>query len=204
MTATLTPVEQKDETLVIHFGSVLKNMNEDEFYDFCMLNPDLNLELSSEGDLVIMPPTGMKSGNRNLKLIVAFGIWAEKDGTGLGFDSSTLFSLPNGAKRSPGLAWVKKERWEALSEKEQERFSPLCPDFVVELRSPSDSVKSLQKKMEEYAANGAQLGWLIDPFERKVYVYRPGAEVEVLEDPETISGEPLLRGFTLDVRALWD
>lgn len=204
MTATLTPVEQKDGTLVIHFGSVLKNMSEDEFFEFCMRNPDLNLELNSEGDLIIVPPTGGKTGIRNFKLTGSLGLWAEKDGTGVGFDSSTLFSLPNGAKRSPDAAWVKKERWEALSEKEQERFSPLCPDFVVELRSPSDSVKSLQKKMEEYAANGAQLGWLIDPFERKVYVYRPGAEVEVLEDPETISGEPLLRGFALDVRALWD
>jgi Uma2 family endonuclease len=204
MTATLTPVEQKDGTLVIHFGSVLKNMSEDEFYDFCMRNPDLNLEVSSEGDLVVMPPTGMKSGNRNFELIGRFAAWAQQDGTGKGFDSSTLFSLPNGAKRSPDLAWVKKERWEALSEKEQERFSPLCPDFVVELRSPSDSVKRLQKKMEEYVANGAQLGWLIDPFERKVYVYRPGAQPEVLEDPEAVSGEPLLRGFALDVKALWD
>jgi Uma2 family endonuclease len=204
MTATLTPVEQKDEALVIRFGPVLKNMSEDEFFELCMRNPDLNLELSSEGDLIIVPPTGGKTGIRNFKLTGSLGLWAEKDGTGVGFDSSTLFSLPNGAKRSPDAAWVKKERWEALTEKEQERFSPLCPDFVVELRSPSDSVKRLQKKMEEYIANGAQLGWLIDPFEKKVYVYRPRAEVEVLEDPETLSGEPLLRGFALDARALWD
>jgi Uma2 family endonuclease len=201
MTATLTPAEERDEALVIHLA---RKWDEDEFYDFCMLNEDLNVELSSEGDLIVMPPTGMKTGNRNAKLTIRFGLWAEKDGTGETFDSSSMFCLPNGAKRSPDLSWIKKERWEALSEKEQEKFSPICPDFVVELRSPSDSVKRLQKKMEEYIENGAQLGWLLDPSERKVYVYRPGTEIEVLEDPETISGEPLLRGFTLDVWALWD
>lgn len=202
MTATLTPpTEERDEALVLHLG--LK-MDADEFYDFCMRHEDLNLELSREGDLIIVPPTGGKTGRRNSKLAVRFGLWAEKDGTGETFDSSSMFSLPNGAKRSPDLSWVKKERWEALSEKEQERFSPICPDFVVELRSPSDALKRLQKKMEEYVENGAQLGWLLDPSARKVYVYRPGAEVEVLEDPEAVSGEPLLRGFTLDVRALWE
>jgi Uma2 family endonuclease len=169
-----------------------------------MRHEDLNLELSSEGDLIIVPPTGMKTGNRNAKLTARFVLWAEKDGTGETFDSSSMFSLPNGAKRSPDLSWLKKERWEALSEEEQEKFSPVCPDFAVELRSPSDSIKRLQKKMEEYIENGAQLGWLLDPSTRRVYVYRPGAEVEVLEDPETISGEPLLRGFTLDMCALWE
>ena len=202
MTATLTPTtDERDEALVLHLGW---RMDADEFYDFCMRHEDLNLELSSEGDLIIVPPTGMTTGSRNFKLAVAFGAWAEKDGTGVGFDSSSMFSLPNGAKRSPDLCWIRKERWEALGEKERERFSPICPDFVVELRSPSDSLERLQKKMEEYAANGAQLGWLIDPSARKVYVYRPGAGPEVLEDPEAVSGEPLLRGFTLDVRALWE
>ncbi|HEX8499959.1 MAG TPA: Uma2 family endonuclease [Pyrinomonadaceae bacterium] len=202
MTATLTPpTEERDEALVLHLGW---KMSGDEFYDFCMRHEDLNLELSSEGDLIIVPPTGGKTGRRNSKLAVRFGLWAEKDGTGETFDSSSMFSLPNGAKRSPDLSWVKKERWEALSEGERERFSPVCPDFVVELRSPSDSLKRLQKKMEEYVENGAQLGWLLDPSTRRVYVYRAGAEAEVLEDPEAVSGEPLLRGFALDVRALWD
>lgn len=201
MTATLTPTEERDGTLVLHLA---RRWDEDEFYNFCVLNEDLNVELSSEGDLIIVPPTGMKTGKRNFELIGNFAVWAKRDGTGVGFDSSSMFSLPNGAKRSPDLSWIKKERWEALSEKEQEKFSPICPDFVVELRSPSDSLKRLQKKMEEYVANGAQLGWLLDPSARKVYVYRPGAEVEVLDDPETVSGEPLLRGFTLDVRAIWE
>lgn len=201
MTATLTPTEEKDEALVLHFG---KKMSADEFYDFCMLNRDLNLELTSEGDLIIMPPTGMKTGNRNFELTGSFALWTRQDGTGVGFDSSSLFSLPNGAKRSPDLCWIRKERWEALTKKEQEKFSPICPDFVVELRSPSDSLKRLQKKMEEYIENGAQLGWLIDPMKKTVYVYRPQAAVEILDNPDTISGEPLLPSFTLDVRALWN
>ena len=202
MTATLTPTtEERDEALVLHLG--LK-MSGDEFYDFCMRHEDLNLELSREGDLIIVPPTGGKTGNRNSKLTARIVLWAEKDGTGVTFDSSSMFSLPNGAMRSPDASWIKKERWDALSEKEQEKFSPICPDFVVELRSPSDSLKRLQEKMKEYAANGAQLGGLLDPSTRRVYVYRPGAEVEILEDPEAVSGAPLLRGFTLDVRALWE
>ena len=202
MTATLTPpTEERDEALVLHLGW---KMSGDEFYDFCMRHEDLNLELSSEGDLIIVPPTGMETGKLNFELTGIFAAWVKQDGTGVGFDSSSMFSLPNGAKRSPDLCWVKKERWEALTQTEQEKFSPICPDFVVELRSPSDSLKRLQKKMEEYVENGAQLGGLLDPSTRKVYVYRPGAEVEVLEDPETVSGEPLLRGFALDVRALWD
>lgn len=204
MTATLTQAEEKTGELVIHFGPALKNMSEDEFFNFCMLNKDVNLELTSEGDLIIMPPTGGKTGHLNSELNASLVVWARKDGTGQCFDSSTMFSLPNGAKRSPDFSWVTNERWDALSEKEQEQFPPICLDFVVELRSPSDSLKRLQKKMEEYVENGAQLGWLLDPSTRKVYVYRPGAEVEDLEDPETVSGEPLLRGFTLDVRALWE
>ncbi len=204
MAATLTPTEQDTAAVVIHFNPVLNKMSEEEFYEFCMLNKDLNIELTSEGDLIIMPPTGMKTGHRNFKLAVAFGVWAEKDGTGKGFDSSTLFTLPNGAKRSPDLAWVRNERWEALTEKEQERFSPICPDFVVELRSRTDSLKTLQRKMDEYIANGAQLGWLLDPFEKKVYVYRPDSTVEVLTDPRSVSGEPLLPGFTLDVQTIWE
>lgn len=204
MTATLTPVEQKTAAVVLHFSPFLKKLTEDEFFEFCQLNKELRIELTSEGDLIVMPPTGGKTGRRNVRLTIKLGNWVEKDGTGQPFDSSTVFTLPNGAKRSPDFSWVRNERWESLTEKEQEQFPPLCPDFVVELRSRTDSLQNLQRKMEEYVANGAQLGWLIDPFERKVYVYRPGAEVEVLEDPETVSGEPLLRGFTLDVRALWD
>lgn len=204
MSTTLTPVEQSSKALVLHFSPLLKRLGEDGFFEFCMLNKDLNIELTSAGDLIIMSPTGGKTGIRNFKLIASFGAWVEKDGTGKGFDSSTVFSLPNGAKRSPDVAWVRNERWERLSEKEQEQFPPLCPDFVVELRSPSDSLRALQEKMQEYIENGAELGWLIDPFEKKVYVYRPQSAVESLDDPQTISGDPSLAGFTLDVQALWE
>ena len=151
-----------------------------------------------------MSPTGGKTGRRNAKLTVAFGVWAEKDGTGQVFDSSTLFTLPNTAKRSPDVAWVRNERWNALSPEEQDEFPPLCPDFVVELRSRTDSLRTLEEKMEEYMSNGAELGWLLDPSERRVHIYRAGAEPEVLEDPQEVSGEPLLKGFVLDVQALWD
>lgn len=204
MTATLTPTEQKSDALVIHFSLPLKKLSDDEFYEFCMANKDLNIELTSAGDLIIMPPTGLKTGNRNFKLTGRFAVWAEKDGTGQGFDSSSLFTLPNGAKRSPDVAWVRNEKWEALTKEEQQKFSRVCPDFALELRSPSDSLPMLREKMEEYVTNGAQLGWLLDPFEKKVYVYRPGEAVEVLDDPQTISGEPLLRGFVLDVQAIWE
>lgn len=204
MTATLTPTERTTGALVIHFGHVLKKMTEDEFFDFCMANKELALELTSEGDLIIMPPTGGTTGIRNFKLIAKVSLWSEADGTGYGFDSSTLFTLPNKAKRSPDVAWVRKERWESLTEKQREKFPPLCPDFVAELRSPTDSLAALQAKMEEYIANGALLGLLLDPFERKVHVYRPGVAPEILEDPETVSGEPVLRGFKLDVRAIWE
>jgi Uma2 family endonuclease len=204
MTATPTPTQQKTDALVLHFGPLLKKMSEEEFFEFCMLNKDLRIELTSTGDLIIMPPTGGKTGVRNFELNGMFWAWVKQDGTGVAFDSSTLFSLPNGAKRSPDLAWVRKERWEALTDEEQEKFSALCPDFVVELRSPSDSLKRLRQKMEEYVANGAQLGWLIDPVRKKVYIYRPQSAVEILDDPQSLSGDPLLRGFALDVRALWE
>ena len=204
MTATLTPTAQETGVLILHFGPLLKNLSDDEFFAFCQLNQELRLELTSEGDLIIMPPTGGKTGHRNFKLIGSFAAWADKDGTGKGFDSSTVFALPNGAKRSPDLAWVRNERWAALAEKEQERFPPLCPDFVVELRSPSDSLRMLQAQMEEYITNGAQLGWLLDPFEQKAYIYRPQTSVEILDNPQTIFGEPLLSGFALDVQALWE
>jgi Uma2 family endonuclease len=202
MVATLTTTER--EPVVLHFGSVLKKLTEDEFYEFCRHNDELRIELTSEGDLLLMPPTGGKTGIRNAKLIVRLGGWTEQDGTGQGFDSSTLFTLPNGAKRSPDFAWVRNERWAALSENAQEKFPPLCPDFVVELRSPTDTLKILRRKMEEYIANGAQLGWLIEPYQRKVYVYRPQTPVEELNEPQTLSGEPLLRGLRLDLQEIWD
>jgi Uma2 family endonuclease len=153
--------------LVVDFTPLATKVTDEEFDELCRLNPELQIERTSEGDLIVMAPTGGKSGRRNLKLIVAFGLWAERDGTGQAFDSSTLFSLPNGARRSPDLSWIGNDRWEALSPQQQEAFPPLCPDFVVELRSKTDRLTTLMAKMDEYIANGAQLGLLIDPLEHK-------------------------------------
>lgn len=189
--------------IVLNFQDVLEKITDDEFENLCRRNPDLQIELTKEGELVIMPPTGGETGIRNFSLIGYFFNWVEKDQNGVGFDSSTLFILPNGARRSPDLAWVKKEKWDALSEDEKKKFPPFCPDFVVELRSSSDLPGNLRAKMEEYIENGAALGWLIDPLERKVYVYRPNAEVEILENPETVSGEPLLKDFALKLAKIW-
>jgi Uma2 family endonuclease len=201
MTTTLKPTEV--DPFILHFAPVLKKINDEDFFDFCQSNPDLRIECTAEGDLIIMPPTGGETGKRNFALIGLFYAWANADGTGEGFDSSTVFTLPNGAKRSPDLAWVKRSRWNALTDKERRGFPPLCPDFVIELRSHTDSLSTLQEKMEEYIANGAQLGWLIDPIEKRFYVYRPGAQVECLTDPETVSGDPLLKGFTLSLEEIW-
>ncbi len=189
--------------VVLQLGPVWQKMSDHEFFEFCQLNRDLRIERTSEGELVIMPPTGGTTGRINHSLAMLFGVWAEADGSGVGFDSSTEFTLPNSAKRSPDLAWVRRERWDALTPQEQDEFPPLCPDFVVELRSPTDRIRVLQAKMEEYIANGATLGWLIDPVEKKVYIYRPSAEVSCLENPATVSGEPLLPGFVLDLNRLW-
>lgn len=189
--------------IVLNFQDVLKKLDDEEFEQFCRHNPDLQIELTKEGELVIMPPTGGRTGHRNFSLIGYFFNWAEKDASGVSFDSSTVFVLPNGARRSPDLAWIKNERWESLSEEEQERFPPLCPDFVVELRSRTDAISRLQAKMREYIENGADLGWLIDPQEKKIYIYRQNREVEILESPENVSGEPLLEGFVLNVKKLW-
>jgi Uma2 family endonuclease len=178
-------------------------ISDDELEELARLNRDLRIERNAEGEIIIMPPTGGNSGRRNFSLIAAFGVWEKQDGTGVAFDSSTGFFLPNGAERSPDLAWIKAARWEALTPEQRERFVPLCPDFVVEIRSPSDSLAELSAKLEEYVANGASLGWLIDPYERRIHVHRPGRVVECLAEPTEISGDPVLPGFVLATKALW-
>ena len=190
--------------VVVHFEPSKLRMDDDEYFEFCRLNPELHIERTSEGDIIVIAPTGGKTGRLNAKLIARVTIWAEEDGAGQVFDSSTEFILPNRAGRAPDVSWIENSRWDALSEKEKEQFPPLCPDFIIELRSQSDALMMLQAKMEEYIANGAQLGWLIDPLERKVHIYRHGVAPEVLDNPETVSGEPLLKGFTLNVRPIWD
>ncbi|PSF35992.1 hypothetical protein C7H19_14705 [Aphanothece hegewaldii CCALA 016] len=142
----------------------LIQLTEHQFYQLCLANPETKLELNSKGELVIMPPTGGTSGNRNIKLSTRLENWTETNQNGIAFDSSTMFRLLNGALRSPDAAWISLERWNSLSTEEQEEFPPICPDFVVELRSASDSLKSLQEKMQEYIENGTRLGWLINLF----------------------------------------
>ncbi|AKE64015.1 hypothetical protein MYAER_1663 [Microcystis aeruginosa NIES-2549] len=178
-------------------------MTEEQFYEFCLANRDLRIERSASGEVIVMPPAFSDTGNRNFNIALQLGNWSELDGTGLGFDSSAGFTLPNGATRSPDAAWIKLERWNALTEKQKASFSPICPDFVIELRSASDTVSSLQKKMEEYIANGTLLGWLIDRQNRQVYIYRPHREPEILNAPETISGDPELPGFELVMAKIW-
>jgi Uma2 family endonuclease len=202
MSATLN-ITVPDST-VVHFEPSKLRMNDEEFFEFCQLNPELRIERSSEGDITVMAPTGGTTGRQNAKLIARLTNWAEEDGTGQVFDSSTVFILPNGAGRSPDASWIRNDRWTALTPRQQQQFPPLCPDFVVELRSATDSLKLLQEKMAEYIENGAQLGWLIDPLDRRVHIYSPGARPQTLENPAEVPGEPLLRSFRLDVTSIWD
>jgi Uma2 family endonuclease len=174
-------------------------LSDEALLEFCRINRALRIERTHDGDIVIMAPTGGETGTRNFSLIGQFYVWVRRDGRGVGFDSSTGFVLPNGAERSPDVAWVRKERWEALTRDQRRKLVPLCPDFVVELVSPSDDIEELREKMREYLANGASLGWLVDPDRRSVEVYPAGGAVEVLANARTVSGEPLLPGFVLDL-----
>jgi Uma2 family endonuclease len=192
------------EPLEIDFGSLLKPINDDDFLKLSRENQDLQIEMTKDGDLIIMPGTGGLTGNRNARIIARAVVWAEQDGTGVTFDSDTIFRLPNGAKRLPDFSWIKKEKWNALTREQQEKIVPFAPDFLIELRSPTDSLTDLQAKMKEYIENGASLGWLIDLTERKIYIYHPDAEVETLENPAEISGEPLLKNFVLNLKEIWE
>jgi Uma2 family endonuclease len=174
-----------------------------EFYEFCQANRDLRIERSASGEVIIMPPAFSDTGNRNVKIVQQLANWADEDGTGEVFDSSSGFTLPNGATRSPDAAWIRQERWNGLAEEEKASFAPICPDFVVELKSSSDTLSSLKTKMEEYIANGALLGFLIERKPRQVHVYRPGREPEILENPDAVSGDPELPGFVLQMARIW-
>ena len=192
----------ENSPIVLQMRPVLE-MTDEQFFDFCQLNRDYRIERTANGEMMIMSPTGSETGNRNFKLSQQLANWTDKDGTGIGFDSSSGFRLPNGANRSPDAAWMRLEKWNSISADLQVKFAPVCPDFVVEIRSPSDSLKPLQDKLQEYIENGASLGWLIDRKNRNIYVCRPEAEVERLENQATVSGEPVLSGFTLNMEKIW-
>jgi Uma2 family endonuclease len=188
--------------LTVNLDSVIK-MTDDQFFQLCQNNRELRFERNANGELIIMSPAGGETGNRNGRLNQQLFNWTDADGTGIAFDSSTGFKLPNGADRSPDASWIKLERWDALTDEEKRKFPPICPDFVIELLSPSDSLKTTQEKMKEYIDNGVRLGILINRKSRQVEIYRPGKEVEVLDSPTTVSGEEVLKGFVLNLGMIW-
>jgi Uma2 family endonuclease len=175
----------------------------EQFVQLALANRDLQLERTATGELIVMPPTGSDTGNRNLEIEGQLWLWNRQTKLGKAFNSSSGFHLPNGANRSPDASWVRQERWNALTREQQKGFAPLCPDFVLEMRSESDNMAPLQAKMREYMENGARLGWLIDRKNKKVEIYRQGQEVEVLDNPSTLSGEAVLPGFVLDLTEVW-
>lgn len=179
------------------------SMTDEQFYQLCRSNPDLKFERNVKGELIIKPPTGGETGNRNVEIASEFVIWNRKTRLGKVFDSSTCFKLPNGADRSPDVAWIRLERWNALTPEQKEKFPPIAPDFVLELMSPSDSLQSTQAKMQEYMENGVQLGWLLERKTYRVDIYRQGKSVEVQQKPALLSGEDVLPGFSLDLSFVW-
>ena len=179
-------------------------LTHEQFVELAIANRDLQLERTATGELILMPPTGGETGNRNLDMEGQLWLWNRQTRLGKAFNSSTGFHLPNGADRSPDAAWVRQDRWDALSPEERKSFVPICPDFVLELRSESDNIKPLRTKMREYMENGARLGWLIDRKNTKVEIYRQGQDVEVLDNPVTLSGEDVLLGFVLDLTEVWN
>jgi Uma2 family endonuclease len=183
--------------------SSITTLTSEQFERLCAANPEIKFERTPSGALVIMPPTGGETGRGNAKLTSRFVVWNEQFDLGEVFDSSTCFRLPGGGDRSPDIAWVEKSRWQALTLEQQRKFPPLCPDFVVELLSPSDNLFVTQQKMQEYLASGIRLGWLINPQDQQVEIYRPGRPIEILQTPATVSGESVLPGFTLNLEWLW-
>jgi len=178
-------------------------LSNEQFYQLCQDNRDLRFERNFQGDLIIMSPTGGETSNRNIEISYQLQAWTRQNKLGIAFDSSGGFKLPNNADKSPDAAWIPLEKWNNLSKEERQGFIPLCPDFVIELPSKSDSLKSLQNKMQEYLDNGTQLGWLINRQDRQVEIYRQGQAVEILENPSQLSGESVLQDFILDLNPIW-
>ncbi|MDJ1169055.1 Uma2 family endonuclease [Roseofilum sp. BLCC_M154] len=181
----------------------LSTMSDRQFYEFCRTNVNLQIERNADGEIIIMPPAFADTGNRKGRVFGQLFIWSETDGTGEAFDSSSGFTLPNGAVRSPDAAWILGDRWNALSPEQQASFAPIAPDFVVELRSSSDTLTSLQTKMAEYISNGVRLGLLIDRQNNQVHIYRGDREPQILDRPESVNCEPEMPGFALKMAKIW-
>lgn len=188
--------------IVINLRPMIE-LTDDEFYKFCQQNPNLRIETTATGALIVTPPVGGRTGKRNADLTTDVGLWNRQADLGVVFDSSTIFKLPNGANKSPDVAWVSHDRWNTLTLEQQERFPPIAPDFVIELRSRTDDIVDLEAKMQEYIDNGVRLGWLIDPQAEQVKIYRQGQPVETLQSPLTLSGETVLPGFLLDLSRIF-
>ena len=189
-------------TVTLNLHPVVE-LTDDQFYELCQANRDLRLERTATGEIIIMPPAGGETGHRNIEISFQLEAWSRQNDLGIAFDSSTGFKLPNGAERSPDASWIKCARWNSLNSEQKRKFPPLCPDFVIELRSETDSIKTLKLKMQEYIDNGAKLGWLIDPKTKKVEIYRQGKQVEILQNPATLSGEEVLPGFVLNLSSVF-
>ena len=185
------------------FSFYVGEITDEHFEEICRKNREFRIEQTSEGELIIMPPTLPDTGWRNTKLTTRTENWSDFHNTGIVFDSSTFFTFPNGARLSPDVSWIKREKWDQLTAEKRQKISKITPDFVIELRSSSDSLKSLQDKMQEYIENGVSLGWLIDPQKRKVHVYRKDSKPEILDNPETLFGEDVVEGFELMVSDIW-
>ncbi len=177
----------------------ITTLTRSQFFQLCQANPDVQLERSPQGELIIVSPVGGESGNQEANLIGDLIIWNRQTNLGVVFSSQTVFSLPAGGDRSPDVAWVELSRWQALSQEEREGFPPICPDFLIELRSRTDRLKPLQNKMHEYLKSGLRLGWLINYKDKQVEIYRVGKSVEVVAIPMVLSGEEVLPGFSLEV-----
>jgi len=191
------------ESAPISIRNYTENMSDEEFKRFCAANPDLRIELDKNKNVIVMAPTYSKTGWYNTKLLTRVEMWSETTGLGYAFDSSTGFTLPNGAKRSPDVSWITKERWEALTQGQQEDFAPICPDFTVELRSKTDRLKKIRDKVLEYIENGCRLSWLVDPVEKQVFIYRANGSIEIISGFDNqLSGEEVLPGFVFDLKLL--
>ncbi len=188
--------------VTVNFNSIIQ-LTDEQFYQLCRTNPDVKFERNAQGEIIIMPPTGGETGKSNAEITADFVIWNRQTKLGVCFDSSTCFKLPNGADRSPDVAWINQERWDALTPEQKQKFPPIAPDFVLELMPPTDTLSETQAKMREYMDNQVKLGWLINPKTRRVEIYRQGKPVELLDSPSELSGEDVLPGFVLNMQVVW-